>query len=165
MNKWYLVYCKARQEDAAARGLEEQGYAVYLPKLRLRRRRRGVATEVEQPLFPRYLFVAPSGSTQSIGPAQFTAGVQNLVRFGTLYLPVPQHVVTALREREDPEIGCHRLEPPVMQRGDRVRIDSGAFKGIEGVFEVRTGRDRVIILLNLLGQQTRTEISLEDIER
>jgi len=87
------------------------------------------------------------------------------VRFGTLYLPVPQDVVTALRDREDPKIGCHRLEVPAMQRGDRVRIDSGAFKGIDGVFEVRTGRKRVIVLLNLLGQQTRTEISLEDIER
>lgn len=165
MNKWYLVYCKARQEDTAARGLKEQGYAVYLPMLRVRRRRRGGAITVEQPLFPRYLFVAPSASTQSIGPAQFTAGVQKLVRFGTLYLPVPEIVVAVLRKREDPEIGCHRLEAPAMKRGDRVRIDSGTFEGIEGVFEARTGRDRVIVLLDLLGQRTRTEVSLEEIER
>lgn len=165
MSDWYLVYCKARQEDAAASGLEEQGYAVYLPKLRVRRRRRGGTAEVEQPLFPRYLFAAPGRAKQSIGPVQFTVGVQKLVRFGTVYLPVPEAVVTALRAREDPETGCHRLKTPVMKRGDRVRIGSGALAGIEGVFEARTGRDRVIVLLELLGRQTPTVVPLEELER
>ena len=38
---WYLIYTKARQEAMAAQGLREQGYAVYLPKLRQRRWMRG----------------------------------------------------------------------------------------------------------------------------
>jgi transcriptional antiterminator RfaH len=54
MSEWYLVYCKARQEDVAAQGLKEQGYGVYLPKLPVKKRRRGGIAEVEEPLFPRY---------------------------------------------------------------------------------------------------------------
>ena len=165
MSNWYLVYSKARQEDVAACGLEEQGYVIYLPKLRVRRRRPGGTVEVDQPLFPRYLFIQPGEAEQAISPAQYTAGVQKLIRFGTEFLPVHQKVVTALKAREDPETGCHHLVVPAMKPGDKVRIASGAFEGIEGIFEARTGSDRVVLLLNLLGQQTRTVVPLEELKQ
>ena len=165
MSDWYLVYCKARQEVAAASGLEEQGYQVYLPKLRCRKRRSGGMREIEEPLFPRYIFIAAGQPTQSIGPAQFTRGVQKLVRFGKLFLTVPDVVVTALRARENPDTGFHQRVIPAMKPGDRVRIGSGAFEGIEGIFEARTGHDRVVVLLNLLGQQTRTVVPIEELEQ
>ena len=164
MSEWYLVYCKARQEDGAARGLEEQGYAVYLPRLATKRRRTGGLTEVIQPLFPRYLFVSNAEQTQSIGPVSYTRGVQNIVRFGNVLSPIDRAVVDGLREREDPETGYHCAVALSLEPGDRVRIGSGVLQGIEAVFEARTGSDRVVILLDLLGRQTRTEIPIEELE-
>lgn len=164
MSNWYLVYAKARQEEMAAAGLEEQGYAVYLPKLKVRRRRRGRDAELLQPLFPRYLFAAPGRNGQPIGPVQYTRGVQKLVRFGTVYLPVPDTIVNALKRREDPETGVHHLRSRRIEPGTRVRITSGAFAGIEAIFEARTARDRVTVLLELLGQPTRTEVPVEALE-
>ena len=163
MTDWYLVYCKARQEDTAAQGLEEQGYGVYLPKLKRRKRRSQGMVEVVQPLFPRYLFVAP-GDELSITPVKYTAGVSKLVRFGTEYSPVPSGIVDALKDREDTDTGFHRLVAPSLKPGDAVRIQSGAFAGIEGIFEIRSGQDRVIVLLELLGQKARTEVSIEELE-
>jgi transcriptional antiterminator RfaH len=165
MTDWYLVYTKARQEDIAASGLEEQGYSVYLPKLKTRRRRSKGMVEVIQPLFPRYLFVAARDKERSISPVGYTVGVSQLVRFSVDYVPVPQEMIEALQAREDPETGFHRLTAPNLKRGDRVRIQSGAFAGIEGVFEVRSGKDRVIVLFELLGQQARTEVAIEELER
>lgn len=165
MRNWYLVYCKARQEDLAARGLEQQGYDVYLPKLRLHKRRNRGKVAIEEPLFPRYLFARPTESDQSIAPMQYTAGVAKLVRFGPVYLTVPNVVVTALSDREDPETGLHALTMPAMKAGDRVMIGGGVFKGFEGIFEARSGRDRVVVLLELLGRLTPTEVSIEELER
>ncbi len=165
MNEWYLVYCKARQEETAARGLEEQGYAVYLPKLKLRRRRSQGMVEIVEPLFPRYLFVSVRDKEQSISPIRNTAGVSKLVRFSVDYVPVPQGMIEALRAREDPDTGFHRLTTPNLKQGDRVRIQAGAFAGIEGVFEALAGRDRVIVLFELLGQPARTEIAIDELER
>jgi transcriptional antiterminator RfaH len=165
MTDWYLVYTKARQEDLAAAGLEEQGYQVYLPKLKTRRRRSQGMVDVIQPLFPRYLFVALSDKEQSISPVQYTAGVSKMVRFSVDYVPVPQGIIEALQAREDPETGYHRLTTPNLKKGERVRIQSGAFAGIEGVFEARSGKDRVIVLFELLGQRARTEIAFEELER
>jgi transcriptional antiterminator RfaH len=156
---WYLVYAKPRQEELAAQGLREQGYAVYLPKLSQRRRVRGRLAEVNGALFPRYLFVAPGRPEQSIAPVDSTPGVQKLVRFGALYLPVEEGVIEALKAREDRETGCHRLGLPELVPGTRVRIDTGPFAGFEGIFEARAGQDRVVILLDLLGQRARTIVS------
>jgi transcriptional antiterminator RfaH len=159
MSDWYLVYAKARQEEQAAQGLREQGYAVYLPRLRQRRRVRGRLGEVVQPLFPRYLFVAPGRPEQSVAPVDSTPGVQKLVRFGAVYLPVEAGVIEALKAREDRETGCHRLGAPQLAPGTRVRIETGPFAGFEGIFEAKAGDDRVVILLDLLGQRARTIVS------
>ena len=165
MKNWYLVYSKARQEESAALGLTEQGYAVYLPKLKTKKRRAQGMVEIIQPLFPRYLFVAPSNEDQSISPVRYTAGVSKLVRFNADFEPVPQGMIEALQAREDPETGYHRLTPPKLKQGDRVRVQSGAFAGLEGVFEARSGQDRVIVLFELLGQKARTLIAVDELER
>ena len=164
MDKWYLVYCKARQEEVAAGGLEEQGYRVYLPKVRIRKRRPGGRVDVEEPLFPRYLFVATSTEEQSIAPVQYTAGVQKLVKFGHSYMSVSNEIVTSIKQREDPDIGLHRFELPKVRKGDPVRIRSGVLAGLDAVFEKKTGKDRVVVLLDLLGQQTRAEVAIEELE-
>ena len=160
---WYLVYTKARQESAAARGLQDQGYAVYLPKLSQRRRMRGQLAYVIGALFPRYLFVAPGRAGQSIAPVDSTPSVQKLVRFGALYLPVGNDVIATLKAREDPDSGCHYFGAPGPQPGARVRIDTGPFAGLEGIFEARVGQDRVLILLDLLGQRARTSLAADEI--
>ena len=164
MKNWYLVYSKARQEDLAAQGLEEQGYVVYLPKLKARRRRSQGMVDVIQPLFARYLFVALIAPGQSISPVQNTAGVSNLVRFSVGYAPVPQGLIEALQAREDPVTGFHQPRVRNLQQGDRVRVEAGVFAGIEGVFEARSGQDRVIVLFELLGRPVRTEIAINELE-
>jgi len=163
MTDWYLVHAKPRQEEAAARGLAEQDYGVYLPRLKQRRRVRGRLAEVVQPLFPRYLFVAPGRPEQSVAPVDSTPGVQKLVRFGALYLPVGEDVIAALRAREDAATGCHSLGAPQLAPGARVRIDTGPFAGFEGIFEAKAGEDRVVILLDLLGQRARTVVAAGEI--
>jgi transcriptional antiterminator RfaH len=164
MTDWYLVYCKPRQEDAAAGCLEEQGYCVYLPKLKGRRRRAQGMVDVVQPLFPRYLFVAPGDEEQSITPVKYTAGVSKLVRFAIDYVPVPAGVVDALRACEDPDTGFHRLVAPNMKPGEPVRIQTGAFAGIDAIFEAQSGRDRIIVLMELLGQKVRAEVAIGELD-
>ena len=165
MGEWYLVYCKARQEDVAAQGLVEQGYDVYLPKLRVKKRRASGVALVEEPLFPRYLFVSTRDANQSISPVRNTRGVQKLVKFGTYMLPVTADIVTAIREREDPETGYHRLELPSLKTGDKVQIKSGAFAGLGAIFEQRSGKDRVLVMLEILGQKAQATIPLAELER
>ena len=38
-------------------------------------------------------------------------------------------------------------------------IYTGPFAGFEGIFEARAGQDRVVILLDVLGQRARTMVA------
>jgi transcriptional antiterminator RfaH len=147
---WYLVHARPRQEHVAAEHLERQGYAVYLPRLRLPRLRRSRWHDSLEPLFPRYLFAGVRGAEQSVHPIRSTRGVAALVRYGDRYRPVPHQLIASLRARADAE-GLHHLHPAELAQGDRVRIVAGPFAGLEAVFQQRQGGDRVRVLLEIIG--------------
>jgi transcriptional antiterminator RfaH len=163
MLAWYLVYSKPRQEELALENLRRQGYESYLPRIRSRRRRLGKYVSLVEPMFPRYLFVHLSDETDNWGPIRSTVGVANLVRFGELPAKVPDNLVQALRSRDD-DLGVQQYAPPELRPGDRIRIVEGAMAGYEGIFHARTGRERVVILLEVVGKATRVQLPFGQIE-
>jgi transcriptional antiterminator RfaH len=155
---WYLIHSKPSREAVAESNLLRQGYQVYYPRLLRPIRRRGNWIDQVVSLFPRYLFfrLAPS---QNIGPVRSTVGVANIVRFGYAYAVVPAPIVEDLRTRADPETGLHRLQRhSQFEPGSNVRIVAGVFDGLEGVFQRESGDERVVLLLRLLGRDTRVEV-------
>jgi transcriptional antiterminator RfaH len=153
--QWYLVHTKPLAERSAQVNLERQSYATYLPRLaQMVRRRQGWVRSVV-PLFPRYLFLHLDTGRQSLRPVHSTVGVASIVRFGQRCAVVRDEVIEELRSGADPATGLHRLQAARrFARGTRVRITAGPFCGINGVFERADGDERVMILLNLLGQET-----------
>ena len=153
--RWYLVRTKARSESIAQGQLERQGYDVYYPRAVRLTRCRGRAFERVEPLFPRYVFVRLNVARQSLGPVRSTIGVSEIVRFGEKYAVIPEPVVSTLIDNADRVSGLHRLTEPRFVRGAPVHVSGGAFGGLEGVFERYEGEQRVLILLEVLGRQTR----------
>ena len=163
MQHWYAVFTKPKREQVAAENLRRQGFHVYLPRLRHRRRRRGAWVPVIEALFPRYLFVAVDTSRQAVAPIRFTYGVSDLVRFGNDLVPVPCSVIEFLKGREDRETGLHELERTLFHEGGKVRVVGGPFVGIDGVFQADRGQDRVLILLDVLGRAQPVTLARNDI--
>ncbi len=152
MLRWYLVRTKPSGELRAREHLQRQHYHVYLPRLLEVVRVADRLRERVTALFPRYLFLGLEEGRQSLGPVHSTVGVAEIVRFGNRYAVVPDVVIESLRDRAG-DSGLHRLGPrsPFL-RGLAVRIASGPFAGLEGVFEREAGAERVVVLLNVLGQ-------------
>lgn len=161
--RWYLVYTKPRAETTARINLERQGYEVYLPLVRAPRKRLGRSVSVVGPMFPRYLFVHLDTRSDNWAPIRSTLGVVSLVRFGHLPAAVPDGLIAELRRREDEE-GIQVLPAERYEPGARVRITAGSLTGYEAIFLARTARDRVQILLTILGRHTRTVVDLAAIE-
>ncbi|MFQ5661291.1 MAG: transcription/translation regulatory transformer protein RfaH [Gammaproteobacteria bacterium] len=148
MKAWYLIHSKPRQEEIAKQQLQRQGYETYLPLAPVRRRRRGRSYRVIAAMFPRYLFIHLSDKTDDWRPIRSTVGVANLVRFDQWPARVPDSLIAALRQREDNE-GIQILPGTEFKQGDRVRIAEGPFEGYEAIFQARSSKDRVLILLKL----------------
>ncbi len=158
---WRLVYTKPRQEIEAQRQLERQGYTTYLPILCQHSGRRH---EIHSPLFPRYLFIHLTAGVDDWGPIRSTRGVSGLVQFGTETASVPDELIAEIRGRAA-EDGFHHEEKMEFKRGDSVRISEGPFSGYEALFQASRGEDRVLVLLDVIGQTTKVEVPAESITR
>jgi transcriptional antiterminator RfaH len=154
-SRWYVVQTQPHAEAKAMEHLHRQGFGTYLPRYLKRRRHARKTENVAAPLFPRYLFVTVDVETQRWRSIHSTSGVSRLVCNGDEPAAVPPAVVAALRGRED-ESGFVQLERrPQYAPGETVRVVDGIFAESLGLFEGMADRERVAILLDLLGRKVR----------
>lgn len=114
-------------------------------------------------MFPRYLFVHLSDETDNWGPIRSTIGVANLVRFGMRAARVPDGLIELMTDRE--EDGVQKLVTSELRPGDQVRIVEGVMAGYGAILEAKTGKERVVLLMQLAENRTaRVQVSVDDIE-
>jgi transcriptional antiterminator RfaH len=163
LSRWYVVQTQANAESKAVGHLARQGFTTYLPRyLKKRRHARRVET-VTAPLFPRYLFVEIDLASQRWRSICSTVGVSQLVCNGEQPAPVPDDVIGSLRGREDASGLVRLAHRPNFKPGDKVRILEGAFYDCLGIYDGMTDRERVGILLDLLGRKVRILLDAEAI--
>jgi transcriptional antiterminator RfaH len=159
--RWYVVQTQINSEAKAAQNLLRQGYEIYLPRYLKRRRHARKVDLVAKPLFPRYLFVAVDMATQRWRSIQSTFGVSHLVTNGNEPAVVPEGIVSALKAREDTKGFVKMDARPTFARGDKVRVLAGAFMDNAGLFDGIGDRDRVAILLDMLGGKVRVHLDAD----
>lgn len=161
--RWYALRSKPNREKEVQKRLSDLGVKVFLPWLRARRRRRGRRQWVLVPLFPGYLFsyldLEVSGKT-----VRYVPGVKDFLKFGSHVAEVSQEIVDELRERCPG--GVAEIDPLRINPGEVVRIQEGPFAGVEAIFErALKDSERVAVLLEILGRQTKLELPAEAIEK
>ena len=158
MADWYVVQTKSKHEAIAARNLENQAFTTFLPKLSVQKHQRGRWHSVIEPLFPGYLFIELDLDQQNTAPIRSTRGVVCLVRMGATHQPVPESLVHALMEAQT--VSGNAIEPAkLFKSGDEVKLIGGPMAGLTGIFKARNSQERVVLLLNILGNETQINIS------
>jgi len=153
--RWFVAHTQPHAEAKATAHLNRQGFQIYFPRYLKRRRHARKIETVAAPLFPRYLFVSVDMSVQRWRSIYSTVGVARLVSNGDEPAPVPDGVVEALQGREDTN-GFITLEHrPPFRAGEKIRVLDGAFASCLGLFEGMAERERIAILLDLLGRKVR----------
>lgn len=158
---WYVVQTQVNAEMKAARNLMRQGFDIYLPRFLKRRSHARKIEKVAAPLFPRYLFVCVDIATQRWRSIQSTFGVSHLVSNGPNPTPVPDDVLGLLKAREDSNGFIQLDQRPQFLLGEKVRVLSGPFSDNLALFDGMGDRDRVAILLDLLGRKVRVSIDVD----
>lgn len=165
VERWYAVCCKPRQEAVAEENLLRQGFHIYLPRIRIRQRRRGQWLDAVEVLFPRYIFIRVDPLRRSTATVRSTRGAVGLVRFGGRPAVVPDAVMEALLKREDAASGLHQDNRPQFHAGDAVKLVDGPLTGVEAVFTQSDGDKRVVVLLELLGKANRVKVDRDWVVR
>lgn len=160
---WYLIHTKIRQELVALENLKRQRFECFLPLIRAEKLRKGVLQVVQEPLFPRYLFIrlGTGSESQSWSPIRSTVGVSRLVTFGQMPAKINDDLVDDIRNKTDSaEVQFRHFES-----GEQVMVTDGPFVGMEAIYQMADGEGRVMVMLNILSKQVKMAVPPSSIRK
>ena len=144
MKKWYLIRTKPKQEKIAITNLENQNFHVYCPWAKIDNK---IVV-----LFPSYIFIKLDKNSDNWGPIRSTKGVLNFVKFGLTYAKISNKIIDFIKQNE---LNTTERIKTIndFKQGDNVQITEGIFKDYIAIFDSIRSDDRVILLMNIMGQQ------------
>ena len=151
---WYALQVRSRKEAYVANQIQAQGIECLFPLYKSARKWSDRVKEVEQPLFPGYLFC--KFDFQNRRPIVTTPGVLQVVGYGRTAVPVSEQEIQALRLAVSSEVPKHPW--PYLEVGQRVRVVYGTLTGLEGILVNMKGNHRVVLSVSLLQRAVAMEV-------
>ena len=149
---WWVVQTESQREHSVRVLLMRAKYETYLPRIKERGR--------IKPLFPGYVFVRAGWRWY---PVRWTDHVMRLLMSGDQPAQLPDKTVDEIRKRQIG--GFVKLpSPPRLRKGQSVRVVRGSFEGLFAVHQGMSSKDRVWVLLDLLGQKVSVQLPYRDLE-
>ena len=158
MTYWCAAHTQINAEDVAAGHLIRQGFDVFLPKHLKRRAHARRNDWIAKPLFPGYLFVAIDPDHSPWRAIRGTVGIRDVIRFGEKPAAVPDPVIHEIRARQEDNGLIRTRTAAGFKQGETVQVKRGPLGELEALFEGTDERNRVIVLLNLLGRKVRATV-------
>lgn len=152
--RWFALQVRTRWESSTAVLLSGKGYQAFLPTFKVRKRWNGKFREIDAPLFPGYVFC--QFDAQKRLPILVTPGVLAVVGRGRTPLPVDESELLSIRTVVS---SGFRAEPwPYLEVGQKIRIESDALQGLEGILINFKGNQRIVVSVTLLRRSVALEI-------
>lgn len=159
---WLAVTTHSHREEFAARNLAQQGFTTYCPRIIKRIRHARRICDAPRPLFPGYIFAENCADQSRLRSLLSTYGVRSVVWSGETPARLPASFIAGLKAREAG--GIIQTPATPFQPGQYVAINGGPFDGVTAqIVEIRES-DRVLVLLNLLQQQTKVLLDSKTLE-
>jgi transcription elongation factor/antiterminator RfaH len=151
---WYALQVRSRKEGYVASQIQGQGYECLLPTYKSIRKWSDRMKEIEQPLFPGYLFCR--FDFQNRRPVITTPGVLQIVGYGRTAVSVSDEEIQALQMAVASEMP--KQPWPYLEVGQRVRVNYGTLSGLEGILVNVKGNHRVVLSVTLLQRSVAMEV-------
>lgn len=151
---WYALQVRSRKENYVASQVLGYGFECLLPTYKSIRQWSDRKKELEQPLFPGYLFCR--FDFQDRRPLITTPGVLQIVGSGRVAIPVSDEEISALRLAV--ASGLPNQPWPYLEVGQRVRVNYGTLAGLEGILVNVKGNHRVVLSVALLQRSVAMEV-------
>jgi transcription antitermination factor NusG len=151
---WFAVRVRSNQERTAMAHLRERGYEQFAPSYKSERRWSDRTKEIEQYLFPGYIFCRFDASDRR---AVLSApGVVDLVGFGRTPEAIPDQEIDRVRRMV--ESGLLVTPYRFLNVGQTIRIERGPLTGLEGILVELKGKQRLVVSINLLQRSVSAEV-------
>ena len=168
--KWYVVNTYSGHENKVKEKLEmrtvSMGMEDYIFRVIVPEEKNGVKKEKIKKLFPGYILVEMIMTDEAWFVVRNTPGVTGFIGSsgkGAKPFPLQPYEVDKILN----DMGMSRLEVNTdLKEGTLVKVISGPFSGMEGkVDSVDKDNNKLIVLLDLFGQETSVEVEFSQIEK
>mgnify|MGYP000035211466 CR=1 FL=1 len=171
-SKWYAIHTYSGYEDAVALYLRQRIesldmhdkiFEVVVPKEKKIKLRAGKKKEVEEKVYPGYVFVKMILTDDSWYVVRNTPKVTGFVGpDSTVPSPLPEEQVEELLKKME-QTPSFKLDLKV---GDMVRIVDGPFKYHEGkIFQTDEKRGKVKVSIPIFGRETPVEVDFLQVKK
>jgi len=156
MPNWYALYTKSRYEKFINQELANRNIESFLPTRKIKRRWSDRLVTIEEPLFTSYIFV----KTEPINriAALRVKGAIKFVSAGLNPIPIEEDVILSLKNIVQNEISIDSF--PYLDKGDRVCIKSGPFKGTEGFIILKNDK-RCQLVISIAAIKSSVSIAID----
>ena len=155
--RWFALQVRTRWESSTALLLSGKGYEILLPIYQTKKYWNGKLRQLNAPLFPGYVFCQFDALNRL--PILVTPGVIAVVGRGRVPVPVDDAEIAAIQTVVSSGL---RAEPwPYLEIGQKIRIESDALYGLEGVLINFKGNHRIVVSVSLLRRSVALEIDRE----
>ena len=151
---WYAIRVKSNRERIVAIGLKSRDIEGFLPAYQTSRVWSDRIKNIEAPLFPGYVFCRMD--IQRRLPVLQIPGVVGFVGNGREPLPVENDEIEALQAVT--KAGVPAAPWPFLQAGQRVRIERGALRDVEGLLIEVKNQSRLVVSISLLQRSVSIEV-------
>jgi transcription antitermination factor NusG len=155
---WYAIRVQSRLGSVASTTLRGKGYEEFLPMYCSRRRWSDRIKELEQPLFPGYLFCR-FNVTDRLMPILTTPGVMSIVGAGKTPISIDGEEIDAIKTIL--RSGLDVQPWPHLFVGCKVLIERGPLAGVDGIVTSTDKVYRLIASVSLLQRSIAVEIDRE----
>jgi transcription antitermination factor NusG len=151
---WFALQVRTRHETAIASFLEAKGYEQFVPLYEIKKRWSDRVKVTAAPLFPGYLFCR--FDPQYRLPVLKTPGVIQIVGYNRIPAPIDENEIHAIQTLI--ASGLPTQPWPFLAVGDRVRIESGSLRGLDGIVVKLKENHRLVVSVTLLRRSVAVEI-------
>jgi transcription antitermination factor NusG len=159
--KWHAVWTRSNCEQLVFDQLAGKGFHAFLPKMAEWSRRAGKAHRILVPMFPGYLFLHDALEARGYVEVLKTRGIVAVLgqRWDKL-AEVPEAEIDAIVQLE--RAGLPIRPHGYLREGERVRIESGPLRGVQGILLRSDPRKNVLVVsIELLRRSVAVEVGHE----
>jgi transcription termination/antitermination protein NusG len=154
---WYALTVKHQHELAARSALELRGFEALAPTYRARRRWSDRVKEIDVPLFTGYVFCRFAFTERVM--VMDVPGIARVVEFGGAPAEVSDTEIAAIRIVMDSKLPVRPW--PYLKPGDRVLVQRGPLRGVEGTLLEERNRLQLVIGIEMLQRSLAVEVEAD----
>lgn len=153
---WFAVRVKSNYEKPVSAVLRGKGFEEFVPTYRSRRQWSDRVKMIDLPLFPGYLFCRLDLNRRL--PLLTTPGFLYLVGKGKTPEPVDEKEIAAIQSVV--RSGVPAFPWPAVVVGQKVRLERGPLRGVEGVVAKVADEQRIFVNVTLLQRSVSVQVDL-----